>query len=115
DFGGSEARHSALATILDEARARDAFTLWHLLRRVEAGDRPRVYARLEALVPAPKGVTREGVLQLDSAMLDAWWNAFDLGDISTWRFWEQSERPGAAHPSAAERLQKKQALVKPSR
>jgi hypothetical protein len=26
-------------------------------------------------------------------MMDAWWNVFDLGDITVWRFWEQNEAP----------------------
>jgi hypothetical protein len=35
-------------------------------------------------------VTRESILRLDNTMLDSWWNAFNLGDISLWRHWEQS-------------------------
>ena len=76
--------------MLHEARARDAFTLWHLLPRVNSAERTAVYDRLAALVPPPPGVTREGILRLDTTMLDSWWNAFDLGDISLWRHWEQS-------------------------
>jgi hypothetical protein len=83
-------RKSALDIVLREARARDAFTLWHLLPRVTATERPSVYDRLAVLVPPPPGVTREGILRLDSAMHDSWWNAFDLGDIGLWRHWEQS-------------------------
>jgi hypothetical protein len=83
-------RKSTLDTVLHEARARDAFTLWHLLPRVNSAERAAVYNRLAALVPPPPGVTREGILRLDAAMLDSWWNAFDLGDISLWRHWEQS-------------------------
>ncbi len=83
-------RKSALDTVLHEARARDAFTLWHLLPRVNSAERTAVYDRLAALVPPPPGVTREGILRLDATMLDSWWNAFDLGDISLWRHWEQS-------------------------
>jgi hypothetical protein len=83
-------RKSALASALREARARDAFTLWHLLPRVNGVERALVLDRLTALVAPPAGVTREGILGLDSAMLDSWWNAFDLGDISLWRHWEQS-------------------------
>jgi hypothetical protein len=83
-------RRHALAIVLREARARDALTLWHLLSRVSDAERPTVYDRLSALVPPPPGVTREGILHLDRAMLDSWWNTFDLGDISLWRHWEQS-------------------------
>jgi hypothetical protein len=83
-------RKSALDIVLREARERDAFTLWHLLPRVTGSERPAVYDRLAALVPPPPGVTRDGILPLDAPMLDSWWNAFDLGDISVWRHWEQS-------------------------
>jgi hypothetical protein len=80
----------ALPTVLSEARKRDAFTLWHLLSRVNEPERIRVYDRLAQLVPPPQGVTRAGVLHLDRHMLDLWWNEFDLGDISLWRTWEHS-------------------------
>jgi hypothetical protein len=83
-------RKSALAIVLHEARTRDALTLWHLLPRVSSVECPAVYDRLAALVPPPPGVTREGILRLDIPMLDSWWNALDLGDISLWRHWEQS-------------------------
>jgi hypothetical protein len=83
-------RKSALDVVLHEARPRDALTLWHLLPRVSSAERPALYDRLAALVPPPPGVTREGILRLDITMLDSWWNALDLGDISLWRHWEQS-------------------------
>lgn len=83
------ARGAALHTILVEARKQDAFTLWHLLSRTEATERAQIYDRLAALVPLPGGATPEGILQLDRRMLDLWWNAFDLGDISVWRRWKQ--------------------------
>jgi len=95
DFEGLHAaeRTKALQTALAAARKEDAFTLWHLLARVQDDERPLVYERLTRLVAPPAGTTREGTLQLDGAMMDTWWNAFDLGDISVWRFWEQNEAP----------------------
>ncbi len=86
-------RQQALRMILTQARRRDAFTLWHLLFRVNDEERRLLYDRLASLVPPPAGVTREGTLALNSPMMDAWWNAFDLGDISVWRFWEQKQAP----------------------
>jgi hypothetical protein len=86
-------REQTLRTILAQARSRDAFTLWHLLTRVNEDERPQVYDRLASLVTPPANVTREGSLALDPQMMDAWWNAFDLGDISVWRFWEQKQAP----------------------
>jgi hypothetical protein len=86
-------RERALRTVLAQARPRDAFTLWHLLARVNDDERPLVYDRLSSLVTPPSTVTREGTLALDPQMMDSWWNAFDLGDISVWRFWEQKQAP----------------------
>jgi len=82
-------RATAVRIILRAAESRDALTLWHLLPRVSESDRPTVYSRLAALVPPPPGVTREGILRLDRAMLDSWWNTLDLGDIGLWRRFEQ--------------------------
>ena len=81
---------SALQTVLAQARERDALTLWHLLSRVGSADRGRVFDRLVQFVPAPPGVTREGILRLDSGMLDLWWNELGFGDVALWRHWERS-------------------------
>jgi hypothetical protein len=69
DFGQDRA---SLDAVLMWAREKDTLTLWHLLARVGAEDRPRVYEQLAALAPPPAGVTREGVVGLDRAMLDSW-------------------------------------------
>jgi hypothetical protein len=61
-----------LEIVLSSARVRDTLTLWNLLPRVSGAERDEVYTRLAALVPPPNGVTREGVLQLNQQMLDAW-------------------------------------------
>jgi hypothetical protein len=87
---GSAQRMAAQQIILRQARPRDGLTLWHLLSRVSEVDRRAVYERLSALIPPPAGTTREGILRLDRAMLDTWWNALDLGDIGLWRHWERS-------------------------
>ncbi len=62
----------AVAEVSAAARPRDTLTLWHLLARAAAAQRPAVYERTAELSPPPPGVTREGVLALDSAMLVAW-------------------------------------------
>jgi len=70
DFGkGGE---ESLGTILSQARVRDTLSLWHMLSRVETGDRVRVLDRMVELVPLPAGVTRERALQLDPATLKSW-------------------------------------------
>jgi hypothetical protein len=66
--GGS----AALDAILEQARVRDTLTLWHLLARVRESDRARIFDRMEALAGLPDGVTREKILALDPAALEAW-------------------------------------------
>jgi FecR-like protein len=105
----SEDRATSLETILVQARAKDGFTLWHLLSRTEGAERAKVYDRFAALVPPPSGVTRDGILHLDQSMLDLWWNALNLGDIYLWRYWEQSSSPRANPP---DRVLKEQLLLK---
>lgn len=106
----SQGRDEALSVILSQARVRDALSLWHLLSRTDGPARAGVYDRLASLVAPPPSVTREGVLALDPPMLDLYWNALDLGDISIWRMWEQSSSPGAT--PLPQMLQQKQLLLK---
>jgi ferric-dicitrate binding protein FerR (iron transport regulator) len=80
DFGPGA--QEALRAALRDARSDDAITLWHLLGRTEPGTATAVLDRLSALSAPPSGVTREGVLAHDQAMLDAW--GADLG-LPTWR------------------------------
>lgn len=75
DFAGGGSR--ALGVVLAAARQPDSFTLWHLLPRVSAAERDRVYNRLAALTPPPTGVTRDGVRRLDRQMLDRWREEID--------------------------------------
>jgi predicted anti-sigma-YlaC factor YlaD len=62
----------ALDVILREARIRDTLTLWHLLSRVEAADRARVYDRIASFEAPPAGVSRDRVLALDADALRQW-------------------------------------------
>ena len=73
-----EALRRALDTMdvkgaLAAARAEDAISLWHLLQRVEAPRRGRVYDRLASLVAPPPGVTRAAALALEPEALDRYW------------------------------------------
>jgi hypothetical protein len=92
DFEDSTSKQRAhdLAIVLGEARKTDALTLWHLLARVDQGQRVLVYDRLSQFVPPPATVTKEGILRLDQPMLDLWWNELGFDDISVWRYWERS-------------------------
>lgn len=67
DFG-----KGGVETILTESRVRDTLTLWHLLSRVNASERARVFDRITELVPLPSGVSREKALQLDAETLKHW-------------------------------------------
>lgn len=86
----AQQRASDVAIILERARKQDALTLWHLLSRVDEGNRIRVYERLRALAPPPESVTGDGILRLDQTMLDAWWNSLGFDDIAVWRRWEHT-------------------------
>jgi hypothetical protein len=91
--GGSDAdRSAALDAILSCARPEDAVTLWHLLSRIPAADRDRVFDALARLVPPPPSVTRAGVRRGDRAMLDSWWDSLGLGTSDWWRVWERRWR-----------------------
>ncbi|MGH9935111.1 MAG: FecR domain-containing protein, partial [Blastocatellia bacterium] len=76
DFGNDKT--NAFATVLAEARARDALTLWHLLARVEGDERERMYERLVALVPASKTLNKADTLRLDPATLARWKEAVEF-------------------------------------
>jgi hypothetical protein len=95
---GSTRQDVSLSSVLAQSRPKDALTLWHLLSRTSDRNRHLVYHRLADLVPPPTGVTRDGILQLDPHMLDLYWNALNLGDISIWRFFERSSPPGRPLP-----------------
>lgn len=65
-------RSSSLETISREARPRDAMTLFYLLPQVTGTERAALYDRMTALVRAPKGVKREGMLNLNPEMMQLW-------------------------------------------
>ncbi|MBP8273917.1 MAG: hypothetical protein KAY59_05765 [Acidobacteria bacterium] len=92
DFGDLPLQREALTVVLDDARQRDALSLWHLLARVEPSERDRVYTRLAALVPPPADVTRDGIREGRQDMRDAWWNQLGLDTASWWRTWKQQWR-----------------------
>jgi hypothetical protein len=62
----------ALTALLDEARQRDTFTLWHLLSTLDGERREQVLNRMISLVGLPKGISRKAVLRLDQPTLEAW-------------------------------------------
>jgi predicted anti-sigma-YlaC factor YlaD len=71
-FDAGDASPQTVQMMLNNARVRDTLTLWHLLSRVEASQRPSVFDRLQELVPLPAGVSRDRVMELDKEALRAW-------------------------------------------
>lgn len=63
---------SALGVVLDESRARDTLTLWHLVSRVDRSERSLVYERMAGFSAPPSGVSREQALSLDPKTLTRW-------------------------------------------
>lgn len=78
-------RDAALELVLSSARRRDALTLWHLLARGSLDERARVYDRLAALAPPPRGVTREAILKGDRGSLSMWWSALGFQNATWWK------------------------------
>ena len=73
DFeSNTAAKARALNHLLQTARVKDTLTLWHLLARVDGEERSRVFEKMNSLVAPPSDVTRDGILKLDSAMLNKW-------------------------------------------
>jgi hypothetical protein len=72
DFDEGKEPSLALDVIIREARIRDTLTLWHLLARVNAADRVRVYERIAQFEPPPARVSRDQILALDADALRRW-------------------------------------------
>ncbi len=81
DATGSD---GALLRVLAAARPRDAMTLQHMLERARREHRAPLFDRLAQLVPLPRGVTREGVIEGDDAMIYAWRDELGLGGVKKW-------------------------------
>ena len=86
DFAPDPAsRAEALRFILEHRGSADAVTLWHLIPRVDPDARGAVVDALADQVAMPAGVTRDAILRLDRAALDAWWAEQGLGSAEWWR------------------------------
>ena len=89
DYGDAMRRAEGLRFVLRHSGDGDALTLWHLLTRVNAADRPAVVDALADQLAMPDGVTRDAVLRLDMAAIDRWWESLGLGDTNWWRTWKR--------------------------
>jgi predicted anti-sigma-YlaC factor YlaD len=72
DFDGDKDRSRTLDVIFDQARVRDTLTLWHLLSRVDAPDRVRVFERIAQFEPPPAPISRQQILALEPDALRQW-------------------------------------------
>ncbi len=89
-------RHPALIILLHDGRQRDAFTLLNLFPRANESERLEVFDRLNRLVPAPPGITRETARNWQVNSMDAWWpvvhQALGLTEIKKGK--KYPEKPG---------------------
>lgn len=61
-----------LDSIIENAKAKDTLTLWHLLSRVAENERAKVFNKIHRFAKLPYGVNKKGILELDKKMLDEW-------------------------------------------
>ena len=62
----------SLQSLLMVADSSATISLWHLLPRLGPEERGLVYARLNAISPAPSGVTQSNIVELDTRALNIW-------------------------------------------
>ncbi|HZM99901.1 MAG TPA: zf-HC2 domain-containing protein [Pyrinomonadaceae bacterium] len=105
DFNPDAAmRSEALSSMLHQARPRDTLTLWYLLARVNPKHRGRVYDKLAGFAPPPAGVTREGILQFDEAMLATWRSMLEITWIGTGKNLSKKGTYGTVKGGLSQRL-----------
>ncbi len=90
DFEGEAA---ALNVLLAEARPEDVISLFPLMRRADGAAKGRLFDRIAALTPLPDGVTREGALQNDPAMLEIWEEHLGLDANGWWPVFTSEAAP----------------------
>lgn len=84
---------TALGRLLALSTSENSITLFHLLERVSADNRPRVYDRLVELVRSPVAVERSGVLALDRKALRLWKETLESDwTTETVPWWKRSWR-----------------------
>lgn len=79
----------ALDAVLRDAGPNDGLSLWHVMTRVGAADRGRVFDRLSQVVKLPAEATRESVVRGEARSLDLCWDALGLQNTGWWRGWER--------------------------
>lgn len=84
DFGDAGERTESLKVALQQARAKDVYTLLRLMRTASPEERGMIFDRARELKLPPAWVTREGIMRREEAMMDAWSTSLGLGDAKRW-------------------------------
>ena len=68
----------SVGTILSMMTKQESLSLWHIIQLVSTENRSIAFDRLNELIPAPSGVTKEGILALNKTMLLDWRQEIEL-------------------------------------
>ena len=68
----------SVGTILSLMTKKESLSLWHIIQLISTENRSIAFDRLNELIPAPSGVTKEGVLALNKTMLLDWRQEIEL-------------------------------------
>ena len=76
DFSGIN--DPSVGTILSLMTKKESLSLWHIVQLISTENRSIAFDRLNELIPAPSGVTKEGILALNKTMLLDWRQEIEL-------------------------------------
>lgn len=77
--------------ILNESRQEDIISLFYLLNSVGRADfREKIYDRLGELYKIPRGITKDGIVNLDNYTLGRLWVEMGIGSISLYQKLQES-------------------------
>lgn len=76
--GFSGVNDPSVGTILSMMTKKESLSLWHIIPLVSTENRSIAFDRLNELIPAPSGVTKEGILALNKTMLLDWRQEIEL-------------------------------------
>lgn len=68
----------SVGTILSQMTIKESLSLWHIIQLISTENRSIAFNRLNELIPAPSGVTKEGILALKKEMLLDWRQEIEL-------------------------------------
>lgn len=68
----------SVGTILSLMTKKESLSLWHIIQLISSENRSIAFDRLNELIPAPSGVTKEGILALNTTQLLDWRQEIEL-------------------------------------